>query len=130
MINRVILIGNLTQDSESLSSSGKAFTRLRIATNSQWRDGDGNRQESAEFHRVVTFGRLAEVCALYCTKGRRVYIEGRLRTREYTGQDGLRRWSTEIVAETVKLLQPRPGAGDELAADAETTVTPLFPAAS
>ncbi|MGI8848140.1 MAG: single-stranded DNA-binding protein [Candidatus Dormibacteria bacterium] len=114
MINRVILVGNMTKDSESVSTSGKALTKLRLATNSVWRDGDGNRQESSEFHSVVTFGRLAEICAEYCTRGRRVYVEGRLRTHEYTGQDGLRRYSTEIVAETVKLLQPRPvsaGAG-------------------
>lgn len=112
MINRVILVGNLTRDAESISTSGRPMTRLRLATNSTWRDGDGNRQERTEYHTLVTFGRLAEVCALYCTRGRRVYVEGHLRTREYTGNDGMRRLSTEIVAETVKLLAPRPAEDD------------------
>jgi single-strand DNA-binding protein len=82
---------------------------MRIATNSTWRDAEGTRQEHAEFHSVIAFGKLAEVCASYCVKGRRVYIEGRLRTREYDGSDGLRRHSTEIVAETMKLLDRPPG---------------------
>jgi single-strand DNA-binding protein len=84
---------------------------MRIATNSVWRDSEGNRQEHAEFHNVVAFGKLAEICASYCVKGRRVYIEGRLRTREYDGTDGLRRHTTEIVAETMKLLD-RPHTED------------------
>ena len=124
MINRVILVGNLTKDAEAIDSSGKAMTRMRIATNQQWKDADGNKQEAAEFHSVVCFGRLAEVCALYCSKGRRVYIEGKLRTRDYDGADGLRRSVTEIVAETVKLLQTRKqaddAAGDPAAVAAET----------
>jgi single-strand DNA-binding protein len=124
MINRVILVGNLTKDAEAIDSSGKAMTRMRIATNQQWKDADGNKQEAAEFHTVISFGRLAEVCALYCSKGRRVYIEGKLRTRDYDGADGLRRSVTEIVAETVKLLQAREqaddAAGDPAAVVAET----------
>ena len=121
MINRVILVGNLTKDAEAIDSSGKAMTRMRIATNHQWKDADGNKQEAAEFHSVVCFGRLAEVCALYCSKGRRVYIEGKLRTRDYDGADGIRRSSTEIVAETVKLLQA-PKDADEVAADPAAVV--------
>ena len=110
MINRVILVGNLTRDAEAVStSSSKAMTRMRLATNNVWRDAEGNRQETSEFHTVVAFARLAEVCSLYCVKGKRIYIEGRLRTREYDGNDGLRRTTTEIVAETVKLLQRGPG---------------------
>ena len=124
MINRVILVGNLTKDAEAIDSSGKAMTRMRIATNQQSKDADGNKQEAAEFHSVISFGRLAEVCALYCSKGRRVYIEGKLRTRDYDGADGLRRSVTEIVAETVKLLQTRKqaddAAGDPAAVAAET----------
>jgi len=116
MVNRVILIGNLTKDAESLPSSGKPMTRMRIATNSVWRDARGNRQEETEYHAVVSFGRLAEVCALYCTRGRRVFVEGKLRTRDYTGGDGLRRFSTEVVAESVKLLTAR-RPDEELAAE-------------
>ena len=86
---------------------------------------EGNRQEETEYHAIVAFGRLAEVCALYCTRGRRVYVEGRLRTREYAGSDGLRRYSTEVVAETVKLLQARRSGTDEDSAEIDQTTTPL-----
>jgi single-strand DNA-binding protein len=115
MINRVILVGHLTRDAESTSGPSTTLTRMRLATNTMWRDAEGNRQESAEFHNVVAFGKLGEICASYCLKGRRVYIEGRLRTREFDGSDGLRRFSTEIVAETMKLLD-RPRTGDDAAA--------------
>jgi single-strand DNA-binding protein len=111
MINRAILVGNLTRDAEPTAGPNTTLTRMRIATNSVWRDAEGNRQEHAEFHNVVAFGKLAEICASYCVKGRRVYIEGRLRTREYDGSDGLRRHTTEIVAETMKLLD-RPHTED------------------
>ena len=117
MINRVVLVGNLTRDAEPTTGPTTTLTRMRIATNSVWRDAEGNRQEHAEFHSVVAFGKLAEICAAYCVKGRRVYIEGRLRTREYDGSDGLRRHTTEIVAETMKLLD-RPPA-DDAAHDAD-----------
>jgi single-strand DNA-binding protein len=116
VINRVILVGNLTRDAESTTGPATTLTRMRIATNTVWRDADGARQESAEFHSVVAFGKLGEICASYCLKGRRVYIEGRLRTREYEGNDGVRRHTTEVVAEIMKLLD-RPPAGGEDAAD-------------
>ena len=118
MINHVILVGNMTRDAEAVACAATAVTRMRIATNSVWRDAEGNRQEQAEFHTVVAFGKLAEICASYCVKGRRVYIDGRLRTREYDGSDGLRRHSTEIVAETMKLLDRAPTGTD--ASDART----------
>jgi single-strand DNA-binding protein len=120
MINRVILLGNLTRDAEATTGPATTLARLRIATNTVWRDAEGNRQESAEFHNVVAFGKLGEICASYCLKGRRVYIEGRLRTREYDGSDGLRRHTTEIVAETMKLLD-RPRTDDSAPHDEETT---------
>lgn len=118
MINRVILVGNLTRDAETTAGATTTVTRMRIATNSVWRDADGNRQEHAEFHTVVAFGRLAEICASYCLKGRRLYIDGRLRTRDYDGSDGLRRHTTEIIAETMKLLDRPPAeAGEAQAVD-------------
>lgn len=110
MINRVILVGNLTRDAEAIGGSQTPFTRMRMATNFAFTDAEGVRQERSEFHNVVSFGRLAEICSLYCVRGRRVYVEGRLRTRDYTGSDGLRRWSTEVVAETMKLLDRPPSA--------------------
>ncbi len=120
MINRVILVGNLTRDAEAVPTSGKAMTRMRLATNARWTDDAGDKHESAEYHNLVTFGRLAEVCALYCSKGRRVYVEGKLRTRDYEDSDGVRRYVTEIVAETVKLLEA--WSHDEPAADAAAAV--------
>ncbi len=115
MINRVILIGNLTKDAEALGGSQNPVTRMRLATNFFFTDAEGQRQERSEFHNVVSFGRLAEICSLYCVRGRRVYIEGRLSTREYTGSDGLRRWSTEVRADTMKLLDRPPSASEGVA---------------
>lgn len=115
MINRVILIGNLTRDAETSTGPTTTVTRMRVATNAVWRDADGNRQESAEFHSVVAFGKLAEICGSYCVKGRRIYIEGRLRSRDYDGSDGLRRHTTDIVADVMRLLD-RPHGDDEPAA--------------
>ena len=109
MVNRVILVGNLTRDAESLLGARGPVTRMRLATSSQWRDSDGNQQEATEFHNLVAFNRLAEICASYCLKGRRVYVEGRLRTREYEGSDGLRRTSTDVVIDTMRLLDRREG---------------------
>jgi single-strand DNA-binding protein len=110
MVNKVLLIGNLVRDSESLAGSRGAVTRMRLATSQHWRDAEGNRQETAEFHNLVAFNRLAEICGVYCLKGRRIYIEGRLRTREYDGADGLRRSSTEVVVEIMRLLDRREDA--------------------
>jgi single-strand DNA-binding protein len=126
MVNRVILIGNLTRDAESIAARSP-MTRLRIATNAVWRDAEGNRQESAEFHTVISFGRLAEICAAYCVKGRRVYVEGKLRTREYDSSDGLRKVTTEIVADIMQLLDRRDGAG-ERDPDGETEPNGVAPA--
>jgi single-strand DNA-binding protein len=109
MINRVILVGNLTRDTETISGSHTPVARMRLATNSVYTDSAGERQERSEFHNVVAFGRLAEICSLYCVRGRRIYIEGRLRTSEYTGPDALRRWKTEVIADTMRLLDRAPG---------------------
>jgi single-strand DNA-binding protein len=126
MVNRVILVGNLTRDAESIAARSP-MTRLRIATNAVWRDAEGNRQESAEFHTVISFGRLAEICAAYCVKGRRVYVEGKLRTREYDSSDGLRKVTTEIVADIMQLLDRRDGAA-ERDPDGETEPNGVAPA--
>ena len=107
MVNHVILVGNLTRDAECVPGSRGPVTRMRLATSTQWRDTDGNRQEATEFHNIVSFNRLAEICAQYCLKGRRIYVEGRMRTREYEGSDGLRRTSTDVVIDTMRLLDRR-----------------------
>jgi single-strand DNA-binding protein len=114
MVNRVTLIGRLTRDPEVVPTSrGGILANLRIATNSYRRDEAGNRQENTEFHSVVAFERLAEICQEYLHKGRLVYIEGRLRTRSWDDKDGRRHFSTDIIADTMHMLTPRPGGSAE-----------------
>jgi single-strand DNA-binding protein len=110
-INKVILVGNLGADPEvRYSAGGTAITSLRIATSESWMDKQsGERQERTEWHRVKLFGRLAEIAGEYLKKGRQVYIEGSLRTDKYTGQDGVERYSTDIVANEMQML----GGGGE-----------------
>lgn len=111
-INKVILVGNLGADPETrYMPSGGAVTNLRIATSDSWRDKNtGEQQERTEWHRVVLFNRLAEVAAEYLRKGSQVYLEGRLQTRKWQGQDGQDRYTTEIVANEMQMLG-RSGSG-------------------
>lgn len=108
-INKVILIGNLGADPEvRYSPSGSAVTNIRLATTDQWRDRQsGEQQERTEWHRVVFFSRLAEIAGEYLRKGSKVYIEGRLQTRKWQGQDGQDRYTTEIVASDMQMLDSR-----------------------
>ncbi len=110
-VNRVILIGNLGQDPETrYMPSGGAVTNVSIATSESWKDKNtGQAQERTEWHRVVFFNRLAEIAAQYLKKGSKVYVEGSLRTRKYQAQDGSDRWSTEVVASQMQMLD---GKGD------------------
>jgi single-strand DNA-binding protein len=111
-INKVILIGNLGADPEVRATpSGLSIANLRLATTDTWRDRQsGEQQERTEWHRVALFGRLAEIAQQYLHKGSKVYIEGRLQTRKWQGQDGAERYTTEIVANELRLLDSR-GAG-------------------
>jgi len=112
-INKVILIGNLGADPETrYSAGGSAVTNVRLATNETWKDRQsGEQQERTEWHRVVFFGRLAEIAAEYLRKGSTVYVEGRLQTRKWQGQDGQDRFTTEIVGNEMQMLGGRGGAG-------------------
>ena len=112
-INKVILVGNLGADPETRhTASGAAVTNIRLATTDTWRDRQsGEQQERTEWHRVVFFGRLAEIAGEYLRKGRQVYIEGRLQTRKWQAQDGQDRWSTEIVAGDMQMLGGRMQGG-------------------
>lgn len=112
-VNKVILIGNLGADPEvRYMPSGDAITSLRIATSESWKDKQtGQMQERTEWHRVVMFGRLAEIAGEYLRKGRQVYIEGQLRTRKWQGQDGQDRYTTEIVAREMQMIGGRGGEG-------------------
>lgn len=100
-----MLIGNLTRDPEvRTTNSGQTVASFGVATNHSWTDAAGQKQEKAEFHNIVAWGKLAEICGQYLGKGRKVYIEGRLQTREWQGQDGAKRNRTEIVAENMIML--------------------------
>ena len=111
-VNKVILIGNLGRDPETrYTTGGDAITNLNIATSEQWKDKNGEKQEKTEWHRVVLFGRQAEIAGEYLKKGRSVYIEGRLQTRKYTDKDGVEKYSTEIVGDRMQLLGSREGGG-------------------
>ena len=107
-INKVILVGNLGKDPEvRYSPDGKAVTTITVATSEQWKDRNtGEQQEKTEWHRVVFFGRLAEIAGEYLKKGRQVYVEVRLQTRKWQGQDGQDRYTTEVVASTIVMNRP------------------------
>jgi single-strand DNA-binding protein len=111
-VNKVILIGNLGRDPETrYTTGGDAVTNLNIATSETWKDKAGEKQEKTEWHRVVLFGRQAEIAGEYLKKGRSVYIEGRLQTKKYTDKDGVEKYSTEIVGDRMQLLGSKDGAG-------------------
>jgi single-strand DNA-binding protein len=112
-VNKVILVGNLGADPEvRYLPSGDAIANIRLATTDRYKDRtSGEMKEATEWHRVAFFGRLAEIVNEYLKKGSAVYIEGRLRTRKWQGQDGQDRYSTEIVAEQMQMLGGRGGAG-------------------
>ena len=110
MVNKVILIGNLGRDPEVRSTpSGQPNAKFTLATSRRWKDKNGQKQEQTEWHQIVVWGAQAETCAKYLTKGREVYVEGEIRTRNYEGKDGNKRYVTEIVAQQVRFLG---GAGD------------------
>jgi len=123
-LNKVLLIGNLTRDPElRYTPSGTAVCTFGLATNRQWVTESGEKKEDAEFHRIVAWQKLAEICGKYLQKGRMVYIEGRLQTRSWTGQDGQQRTTTEIVIDDMKMLDSgrREGSADA-AAPSQTPV--------
>ncbi len=112
-VNKVILIGNLGRDPEvRYTPSGSAVCNISLATTRNWKSKEsGERQEETEWHRVVFYDRLAEIAGEYLKKGRPVYVEGRLKTRKWQGQDGKDNYTTEIIAETMQLLGGREGGG-------------------
>jgi single-strand DNA-binding protein len=111
-VNKVILIGNLGADPELRYTSGnQAVTDLRLATSRKWRDKNGEMQEDTQWHRVVVWGKQAEQCKEYLAKGRQVYVEGRLQTRQWEDRDGNKRYTTEVVAQTVQFLSSQRGGG-------------------
>lgn len=109
-VNKVILIGNLGRDPEiRYTRSGTAVANLNIATSESWTDQNGQRQERTEWHRVVAWNKLAEIAKEYLTKGKQVYIEGRLQTRSWDDRDGNKRYTTEIRVDQMVMLGGRSG---------------------
>ncbi|MBW2631644.1 MAG: single-stranded DNA-binding protein [Deltaproteobacteria bacterium] len=106
MVNKVILIGRLGADPEvRYTQDGTMVTNFNMATDEQWKDKNGERVQKTEWHRIVTFRKLAEICGNYLAKGRLVYIEGRLQTRAWDDKDGNKRYTTEIVASNMQMLE-------------------------
>jgi len=104
-LNKAMIIGNLTRDPEQKTTpQGVPVTTFSVATNMIWNDQQGQRQEKVEYHNIVAWRKLAEICGQYLKKGSKIYIEGRLQTRDWEGQDGVRRYRTEIVAENMIML--------------------------
>ena len=105
MLNKVMVIGNLGADPEMrYTANGSAVTTFNVASNRRYTTRDGESRDDTEWFRIVTWERLAETCSQYLTKGRQVYVEGRLQTRSWEGQDGVTRYTTEVIASEVKFL--------------------------
>lgn len=111
-LNKAMIIGNLTRDPEIRNTpSGQSVASFSVATSYTWNDQSGQKQEKVEFHNVVAWRRLAEIIGQYLRKGSKVYIEGRLQTRDWVGQDGVKRYRTEIIAENMIMLGGGSGGG-------------------
>lgn len=117
-VNKVIIVGNLGRDPETrYMPSGDAMTNIAVATTDKWKDkATGEQKEATEWHRIAFFGKLAEIAGQYLKKGSQVYIEGKLRTRKWTDKDGIEKYSTEIIADSMQMLGSRQGMGGGSAA--------------
>ena len=116
-VNKAILVGNLGKDPEvRFTGSGKAVCKFPLATSEVWNDAEGGRQERTEWHNVIVWGKQGETCGQYLSKGRQVYVEGSIRTRNYDDKDGNKRYITEIIAQRVRFLGG--GAGRAAAGEA------------
>lgn len=113
-VNKVILLGNVTRDPElKATTNGQSVATFGLATNRVWKDSSGEKQSLPEYHNLVTWGGLAEFCAMNVKKGKPLYIEGYLKTRSWDGPEGSKIFRTEIVVENLVLLGPRDGAGEQ-----------------
>jgi single-strand DNA-binding protein len=106
MLNKVMIIGNLGRDPE-LKQGASAIANISVATTEKWKDKEGAKQEKTEWHRIVFFGRLAEIAGEYLKKGSKVYIEGKLQTRKWEDKEGKERYTTEIVGNQLQMLDSR-----------------------
>ncbi len=117
-VNQVNLLGRLGADPETRSTAtGQRVGTLSVATNSKWTDNAGTKHEATEWHRVVLWGRLAELAERFLTKGREVYVQGRIQTRQWQDRDGQKRYTTEIIANNLQLIGEKPDEADAAAAE-------------
>lgn len=125
-VNKVILVGNLGRDPETrYTADGAAITNITIATSDRWKDkASGEMKEATEWHRVAFFGRLAEIAGEYLKKGSQVYVEGRIRTRKWQDKEGQDRYTTEVIAEEMKMLGSRQGMGGDPDSGADESRAP------
>ena len=124
-VNKVILVGNLGRDPElRYTASGQAVANFTMATTSTWTNRNGEREQRTEWHRIVAWARLAEICGEHLTKGKQVYVEGRLQTREWEDREGNKRRTTEITAQQVLMLGRRGDAAMGIPAEAEPAPEP------
>ncbi len=127
-LNRTTLIGRLTRDPEVRSTpTGRSVASMSIATGRAWTDANGQKQKESEFHNVVMWAKLADIAGQYLRKGARIYIEGRLKTRDWTGQDGVKRYRTEIIAENMIMLDGPRAAGSIQPMAASSNSTSNYP---
>ncbi|MBU2472606.1 single-stranded DNA-binding protein [Patescibacteria group bacterium] len=125
-LNKAIIVGRLTRDPETKAlPSGQSVSSFGLATNRVWTDQSGNKQEATEFHNIVTFGKLADICSNYLSKGRLILIEGYIKTRSWEGQDGQKKYRTEIIANNMQ-MGPRSGSSEikEAPSQTDTNQTP------
>ncbi len=120
----MMIIGNMTRDPEVRTTpTGRSVASFSIATNRIWTDANGQKQKQAEFHNIVFWAKLADIAGQYLKKGQKVYVEGRLQTREWTGQDGIKRYRTEIIGENMIMLSAKQGGGGEWSGGGNTPAT-------
>jgi len=123
MVNKAILIGRLGKDPEvRYTPDGAMVTNFNLATDEQWKDKNGEKVQKTEWHRIVTFGKLAEICGNYLVKGKLIFVEGRIQTRSWEDKEGVKRYTTEIVANNMQMLDSKgQNKADESSADSTST---------
>lgn len=120
-LNRATILGRLTRDPELKSlPSGKSVATFSVATSRAWTDQSGRKQSQAEYHNVVIWGKMAEVAGQYLRKGSRIYIEGRIQTRDWTPQDGIKRYRTEIIADNMIMLDSKGSGGGTMSSSSSS----------
>jgi single-strand DNA-binding protein len=122
MVNKAMLIGRLGKDPEvRYTTDGTMVTNFNLATDEQWKDKNGEKVQKTEWHRIVTFGKLAEICGNYLVKGKLVFVEGRIQTRSWEDKDGVKRFTTEIIASNMQMLDSKGQNRTDESSDASST---------